>query len=255
MFRRMLCMLLMLLFALPVCGEEPPADIRKAASIEEAMTFLLFPEDEGLCGVERGKIRYISQDVLRDDTFRKGYWLGGEEGGDLDLTLKVNRYNHPYDYHVGVMCTRAAYCMALSYLGVDVTPGKMSELTQQRNLEQPYGEITELLGVELAVPRSRTFLTMMERYEADDSYSPIYIYLQKPNGAYHALVVLCALPETGRYLVADPNPLAAEGEIYRVYMISLNKNKNEIVNSTFRREMVGSKILRLYQWRLTDSQE
>jgi len=38
-------------------------------------------------------------------------------------------------------------------------------------------------------------------------------------------------------------------------MMSFNKTRVEVVNSTFRDEFAGSKVLQLYQWRLVETEE
>ncbi len=259
MNRRILFLLLLLLLV-PSCAfaeEDTPRDIRSAASIEEALAFLILPEDgtEDVPPVQQGRIRYVTQDQRSDPAHRKGFWLGGEEGSDLDLTLAENRYGHAYTFHSGVMCTRAVYSMALSYLGIDMTPGQMTALTGQRNLNPPYRSISTLAGVTLSSPKKHVFNTMMENYLTDSRYSPVYLYIEKPNGQEHALLVVAALPETSRYLVVDPLAPRLDGEICRIYMISLNKTRQQVVNSTFRNELAGSRVLQLYQWRLTDDPE
>lgn len=247
---------LLLLMVLPLCalGEEaaPIADVRQAATIEEALPFLIFPEGDELAAVQRGCFRYITQDAARDETFRKAYWLGGEEGTDLDLTLRRKANGREYFFYSGNMCTRAAFSMALSYLGIDMSPGAMSALTGQRDLDPPYAEVAQAVGVEVTAPKSHVFNTMMERYLTDSSYSPVYLYIEKPDGQEHAMLVIAALPQTSRYLVVDSSAPWKDGEPYRIYMIALNKTRQKIVNSTFRYELAESKVLQLYQWRLLE---
>lgn len=260
--KRWLSMLLAVLSVLPLwaCAEElpevtptPPASLRSASSVEGAEAFLLYPSEEGLNDVEAGYIRYIAQHRANDPTFRSEYWLGGEVDSDLDLNRKENRYGYPYTFHAGNMCTRAAYSMALSYLGVDITPGGMTALTGRRDLDPPYAQVSELVGVELVQPKAYVFDTMLENYLTDPAYSPVYLYLRKPDGKDHSLLVIAALPEKSCYLVLDPSGLWVHGEPYRVYMIALNKLRNKVINSTFRSEYVGSQVLTVYQWRLSES--
>lgn len=249
--RRMLALLLLLLLSSSFAGAEDVLTLRTATSVEEAEQFLLLPPEDGVAGVQAGYIRYISQVNGRDPSFRTAYWLGGEEGSMLDLTVK-SRYGYEYGFHAGNMCTRAVYSMALSCIGVDMTPGAMSALTGERNLDEPYDMISEAIGVERVERRSKIFNTMMENYLTDERYSPVYLYIRKPSGNYHALLVVATIPEKGRYIVVDSNPYYLHGEPVRVYFISLNKNRTEIINSTFRDELVGSEVLQVHQWRLTD---
>lgn len=245
-FTVLLCLLV------SACADEAPLTLRTATSAEEVEQFLLFPDDaEALPEVQTGYIRYISQLEGRDPTFRKAYWYVDGEDAMLDLTLTQHN-GYEFALHVKVMCTRAAYSMALSCLGIDMTPGEMSAVTGARNLAEPYDMISDLVGVEQVIPSSKVFNTMVENYLSDERYSPVYLYIQKPNGSYHALLVVGIIPEKGRYLVVDSNPYYVDNEPIRVYFVSLNTMRTEIINSTFRKELVGSKVLQLYQWRLRD---
>lgn len=251
---RRLTLVLLLLWMCPALAEEPvlPASLREADTIEEAEAFLLYPPEDGLSGVEAGYIRYISQHSVNDPTFRDEYWLGGEKDSPLDLTLQQNRYGHVYTFHAGNMCTRAAYSMALSYLGVDATPGGMSAMLNRRDMNPPYNAISDLVGVERVEPKRHVFETMVENYLTDPSYSPVYLYLRKPNGKDHALLIIAKLPEQSRFLVLDPSGMWVNGVQHRIYMMSFNKTRQQVVNSTFRDEYAGSKVLQLYQWRRVD---
>ena len=219
--RRLMALLCLLLLPLAVLCEDEAAEpevplmLRTAATEAEVMQFLQLPPNHATSNVQRGYIRYIAQNQERDETFRKKYWLGGEEGSVLDLTLKERR-GVKFDFHAGVMCSRAAYSMAMSYLGLDVTPGDMSAMMNSRNLTEPYDMISWKIGVE------------------------------------HALLVVAALPETSRFLVVDSSAIFSKGEPHRIYMISLNKTRQKVVNSTFRHELVDSRVLQLYQWRLLE---
>lgn len=251
--RRLLAFLLALLLSSSFAVAEEMPSLRTATSVEEAEQFLLLPPEDGVADVQRGYIRYIAQVDTRDPAaFRKAYWMGGAEGSMLDLTVK-SRNGYDYGFHAGVMCTRAVYSMALSCLGIDMSPGRMSEITGERNLDAPYDAVSELIGVERVAPKSRVFNTMMDNYLNDERYSPVYLYIQKPNGNYHALLVVALIPENGRYVVVDSSPYEVDGEPCRVYFISLNKNRTSIINSTFRGELAGSQVLQLYQWRLIDN--
>lgn len=259
MLRRLIAWLMLLMLLCPAVAEDTdapqPASLREAITVEDAEAFLLYPPEEGISGVQAGYIRLISQHRAGDSSFREEYWLGGEPGSVLDLTLAENRYGHVYTFHAGNMCTRAAYAMALSYLGVDVTPGSMSAMTGRRDLDPPYDKVSELVGVELVQPKSYIFDTMVENYLNDPSYSPVYVYIRKPDGQDHALLVIGKLPEKSRYLVLDPSGMWLHGQQHRIYMMAFNKTRVEVVNSTFRQEFAGSRVLQVYQWRLKPAEE
>lgn len=254
--RRIVLLLLLLLFVIPAFAEEDfPAELRFCDTIEEAGVFLMHPPEDGISGVEAGYIRLIAQHRAGDDAYRAEYWLGGEPDSTLDLNLQQNRYGHVYTFHAGNMCTRAAYSMALSYLGVDATPGAMSAMTGRRDMNPPYPAVSEMLGVELIQPKSHVFDTMVDNYLNDPSYSPVYVYIRKPDGQDHALLVIGKLPEKSRYIVLDPSGMWLFGQQHRIYMMAFNKTRVEVVNSTFRDEYAGSKVLALYQWRRIPQEE
>ena len=256
MLRRFFLLLMTLLVTCPALAEEaaPPAELRFCDTVEEAEAFLLYPPEGDIAGVAAGYVRLVAQHRAGDDAYRAEYWLGGEPDSPLDLNLQQNRYGHVYTFHAGNMCTRAAYSMALSYLGVDATPGGMSAMTGKRDMNPPYPAISEMVGVELVQPRNHVFDTMVENYLADPSYSPVYVYIRKPDGQDHALLVIAKLPEKSRYLVLDPSGMWVNGVQHRIYMMSFNKTRQQVVNSTFRDEYAGSKVLALYQWRKTDAE-
>ena len=247
--RRLLIIFLLLMLPLSALCEEAdlPAAMREATSVEEVEALLLLPGKFNLAGVEKGKVRYIGQNEERDDMFRTGYWLGGEMGSVLDLTL-TERHGVTFPFHAGIMCSRAVYSMAMSCLGIDLTPGDMSRLLNTRNLDAPYDIISWKMGVERVELKANVFNTMFENYRTDERYSPIYLYFERPNGTTHAVLVVARDPDTGRFMVIDSNPPSARGRLHRVYFISLNKQRTEIINSTFREQFKGSKVLQLYQW-------
>lgn len=255
--RRIWFLLAVLTLTLPLLalGEgavaSPPLTLPAATSVEEVQAFLLMPDGDTLAGVERGYIRYIGQNAQRDDMYRDGYWLGGEKGSVLDLTIR-ERYGVKFAFYAGNMCSRAAYSMALSYLGIDITPGGMSAMMNARNLYEPYDVISYQMGVERIQANADAFNTMMNNYLTDDSYSPVYLYFRRPNGTQHALLVVATIPDKGRFLVVDCNPPQSRGQLCRVYFISLNKQRSEIINSTFRDSLQGSQVLQLHQWRLLE---
>lgn len=252
--RRLLLILLLVMLPVSLLGEESavPASIRDALTVADVEAMLLMPEGDSLAGVEKGKVRYIGQNKGRDSMFRTGYWLGGEAGSVLDLTL-TERYGVKLPFHAGTMCSRAVYSMALSCLGIDVTPGDMSRIMDARNLTAPYDDVSQTLNLTRVEPSANVFNTMFENYLSDERYSPVYLYFHRPNGTSHAVLVAAREPDTGRFIVVDPNAPSAGGKAYRVYFISLNKQRTEIINSTFKQELRGSRVLQINQWMLPDA--
>ncbi len=255
--RKVALYLLLILLPLTAWADAPaPAHLREARTFEEVEAFLIDPPKDGLADVKPGYIRYVAQHRLNDEkNFRKGYWLGGPEGSELDLTVRTQANGKPYPYFVGTMCTRASFSMALSYLGIDMTPGDMSATLGLRDLDPPYEEISVLYGLERLSNQTHTFDEMMQNYLTDPSYSPVYIHFIKPDGQYHALLAVAMMEQETRCIVVDPSSVLSRGKGYRVYMLALNRARNRIENATFYQELHGSRITAIYQWRLPSGTE
>lgn len=252
--RKLLC-LLAIMCLLPLARAEEPPPLPACQTVEQVEALVLYPADHAQpVAAERGMIRYVSQDTNKEPDFCPEYWYGGEPGSELDLTLTKGPFNKPYTYYARNMCTRAVYSMALSYLGVDLTPGAMSAMLDKRDISMPYDEVTDLLPeIESVSFSSDVFFSMFEAYQADSGYSPVYIYIRRPDNTTHCLLVV-ARREDGHYIVVDPRYHDIQGEAVRVYTIALNKLGQKIVTSDFRTELKDSVILRCCQWRLVDTE-
>lgn len=250
-----LFMVLSLLFAAARAQE---LTLASCTSVEEVLSFLDIPaaDETGLVqtlAAREGALRYISQGDEEDPLFCAAYWQGGVPGDELDLTLERNIHRKPYRYYARAMCTRAVYSMILSYFGVDMTPGAMSALMGQRDLEEPYDQVTALIpGVTRRDMATHHFELMWTDYQSDPmAYSPLYLYIRKPDGGNHALLVVAATGNPSEYIVVDPAYHELEGQSTPVYTIAFNKNRKEIIHSTFYRELAGSRVKWFYQWERT----
>ena len=250
---RLLCLLAVLcLLAAPAYAEEA-LTLPECTTVEQVEALVLYPDEGQPVEVERGKIRYIAQNVGTDPDFCPEYWYGGPQGSELDLTLEKAPGNKNYAFYAGNMCTRAVYTMALSYLGVNITPGLMSAMAGRRVVYAPYDGTTNTLPqVERVSYNAFVFDNMFKAYMADSSYSPIYLYIKKPNGVTHALLVV-ARQENGRYIVIDPSYHTKEdGDALRVYTIVLNSTAQMITGSDLHNEHVISYVQGLCQWHLIE---
>ena len=222
--------------------------------VEAWVDFGLEEEDDGIPSekaVEAGRVRHIAQDMAEDPTFIGWYWLGGEEGSKLDLTQRTYGVGQQYRYYCGNMCTRAVYSMALSYLGVDCTPGDMSALMGERDLAEPYDMVTEALGgLERVTFSQFIFDQMYAQYEQDSSYSPVYMYFRKDTGAAHALLIVARTEKENGFWVVDPAGNSKDGGKVHVFAIRFNPVKKKIIASTFEK-YVNSTVVCFCQWRLT----
>lgn len=256
---RALMALLTALCLLCACaGAEEDMVLHRCTSVAQVLACLDIPAmgEDGTVqplGVRKGALRYISQGDGEDPLFCAAYWQGGDPGDALDLTLKMDAHRKPYRYYARNMCTRAVYSMILSYFGEDLTPGGMSALMGQRDLDEPYDEVTALLpGMKRVDTPTHRFDLMWEAYQREpERYSPIYLYVRKPNGANHAMLVVAATGRPSEFIVVDPAYHVLDGQSIPVFLIALNKNRKEIIHSTFYRELAGSKVKWFYQWEQT----
>ena len=237
----------------PALADAPPP-LHECLLPEEVEASLIQPlySEDGVnlpIAVQKGEVRYVAQRKAGDPLFCTGYWLGGPEGSDLDLTRVKNDKGEAYESYCNNMCTRAVYSMAMSYLGIDVTPGMMSAIMDKRDLYEPYDDVTGRLGgVERVTMTGRKFLNMFRRYVEEDNYSPIMVHFRRPDGVCHAVLVI-SNDEGDRYIVVDPVRKRRNGEFQHVYRIRFDKSYGTIINSTFHETQNGSRVVGLYQWR------
>ena len=248
---RLFCLLMAAcMLAAPACAAAKT--LPECTTVWQVERQIRYPDDGQPVEAERGLVRYIAQNPTIDPDFCPEYWYGGDEGSDLDLTLEMAPGNRPYAFYAGNMCTRAVYSMALSYLGIDMTPGRMSAIMGKRVVNAPYDDITDKLPLLERVEYSAfVFEQMFENYMTDSSYSPVYLHIRKPSGTLHALLVV-GQQEDGRYIVIDPNyHTDTRGHAVRVYTIVLSTTGQMVSGSDFS-EQSHSRVINLCQWHLLE---
>jgi len=251
-----ICALLMVLcLLLSAAQAEAALTLPECTSVEQVLSLLDVPQmdEEGAVQplpLTQGRLRYISQGDEQDPLFCAAYWQGGEPGDELDLTLERDINRKPYTYYARTMCTRAVYSMILGYFGVDMTPGAMSAMMGRRDLNEPYDQVTEMIpGIVRGDTATHHFDEMWQKYQSDPAhYSPLYLYIRKPDGVNHALLVVAATGKPSEFIVVDPAYRTMDGVHTPVYVIALNKNRREIIHSTFYRDLSGSQVKWVYQW-------
>lgn len=180
-------------------------------------------------GVTAGRIRHMAQRAASDPTFVSEYWQGGEPGDLLDLTRRT-RGGEVYPSYCGNMCTRAVYAMALSYLGIDCTPGEMSAMLNCRDIPAPYDQVTaQLPFLRRVQPEKQAFDTMFACYETDAAYSPVYVYLRKADGIPHALLIVARTGKKNGFWAVDPALHTVEGRATHLFRIRFDSTRREIV--------------------------
>lgn len=246
--RRMLCLLL-LLCLLPLSGLAETVTLLTADTVDEVASLVLLPQNGQLPDVQRGAIRYISLNP-KDPAFLASSW----QSDRFDLTVKKGRNGETYRADMANMHSRAVYCMALSYLGVDLTPAAMSELVNSRDITAPFDGVTAKLGVQLerVQPRAYVFDTMIENYLNDPTYSPVFMEVRKPNGALHTVLVVAFIPETGGFIIVDPAAPKLEGQHLHTYKMALHVMRQVVLHSAFYDAFYASEVVSLYQWHLVE---
>lgn len=246
-----LLVFLFCLFFLPVALSESPSSLRECVTKDEVLQFVDFPSENDLPAVISGRIRYIMQEPGKA-CFVKSWWIGDEEGGPLDLTRTENKFGSPYLFSAKNMCTRATCSMALSYLGIDVTPGGMSAMTGKRNLDEDYQEVTSLIeGLSFVGSNDpRTMDEKVENYLSDENYSPVMITLQKTNDSTHSLLIV-GKDDEGRFLVIDPSEKFSNGKHAYIQYLRFNKNRLTILNATVYNAYNNASLMRCCQWHIS----
>jgi len=147
----------------------PPRELRMNR-LAEVHEMILGAEGGETVPVEKGKIRYIAQNP-KDPWFVKEYWFSGA----FDLRPGANQ-----------KCTRAVLSMALSYLGIDCSPIRMSELVRSEEIEYRYDAVCEKLGNVRRV--SGPLEELWQAYQAGKA-SPVLLHFRFDEGMHAVLLV------------------------------------------------------------------
>lgn len=248
MMRRLFALLLAFCLLLPAALAEE-ASLLTANTVEKVSQFLRLPQEGALAAAEAGTIRYICLND-KDRAFIPGAWRSDR----FDLTVKSDARGNVYKADHNNMHSRAVYCMALSYLGVDVTPAMMSDLMNSRDITAPFDGVTRQLDARLerVQPKAYVFDTMIENYLSDPSYSPVFMQIRKPNGAMYTVLVVGYIPETGGFIIVDPAAPRLSGQPQYTYKMALHVMRQVVLSSAFYDAFYASQVVNLYQWRLVD---
>lgn len=239
---RRIVLLLLLLCLLPaaVPAETAPA-LRAGTTAEDILAFVDLPSGDTLPAATRGRIRFVSMNA-RDAAFHADFWKNDQ----YDLTQKGS---YRADYRN--MHDRAVYCMALSCLGVDITPVMMSTLAGSRDVSAPFDNVTaKLEGVERVEFKAHHFDTAVENYLTDDRYSPVFVKVKRPDGALHTVMVVGYIPSTGGFIICDPEARVLDGANQHVYKMAWHVMRQVVLASDFWDLFYASQVQAVYQWRL-----
>lgn len=148
---------------------DPPRELHMNR-LAEVHEMILGAEGGETVPVEKGKIRYIAQNP-KDPWFVKEYWFSGA----FDLRPGANQ-----------KCTRAVLSMALSYLGIDCSPIRMSELVRSEEIEYRYDAVCEKLGNIRRV--TGTLEELWQAYQ-EGKASPVLLHFRFGEGMHAVLLV------------------------------------------------------------------
>lgn len=213
-------------------------------SVEEALSIV--DSSRTAIDVTAGRVRRVAQN-RSDKAFTRSYW-------------ESKKYNFVYggEQLSNSMCTRAAYSMALSYLGVSVTPVEMSQISGSKQVDHdpaaPYDAITAYLAKQNGVQLTRIkgeLSELFENYASDSSYSPVYVRMRKKDGNPHAFIVV-GRDDTYYYAVDSS---ARDGQF--VHAIRVNDTEDLILKdrgASCWEKYYNAKITYCHQWKLDPAQ-
>ena len=241
--RRLLALLMLICLCVPVLAEE--LTLTTAHTVEDVNSFIDLPDSEAIPVAQAGRIRFVSLNA-RDAAFHKDLWADET----CDLTVKGS---YRADYRN--MHDRAAYSMALSYLGVDVSPVMMSQLAGSRDVSAPFDGVTARIpGVERVEYKAHLFDSAVENYLNDPSYSPVMVKVRRPEGSLHTVLVVGYIPATGGFIICDPAAPAQDGVNLHAYKMAWHVVRQVVLASDFWDMFYGSTVEQVYQWRLVDAE-
>lgn len=220
----------------------------RPTTLAEAKNMVDLSTNKNPASVVRGRIRRVSQ-VTGDPYYCSEHW------------------NYP-GLQAAKMCTRCAYSEALSYLGIDCTPAKMSELYGSAGLYEPsstdvYNKITEKLNNANGYNIKSDYGTiskldeMYSNYATDYNYSPVYLYFSytKSSGSSsgHAILLIGRSDvDKNTYYAVDSN-CASTKNVFEIVL-----SGSEIVSTDYSSNYTayyykGGTVKYIYQWSLDDS--
>ncbi len=190
--------------------------------------------------VQAGKIRYIAQNP-KDAWFAPGYW----QSIFYDLREGANR-----------KCTRAIFSMALSYLGIDCTPVRMSELVTSEEIYYTYDPVCEKLGNVVRV--SGDLETLWADYQSGKG-SPVLLHFTYPGGM-HGILLAARDPDnpelfyavtTGQRVNTSAFPDGTRRDAVIPVLIEKGETGQQIQCPLLKRYHKG-RIDQIWQWKLTE---
>jgi len=206
------------------------------STLEHAKSIVMYSKNNQEVSVKKEFVRHMPQ-ITGYANFCDSYW----KNDYFDLTTSYNENNNniskPYCHE---LCSRAAYSMALSYLGIDLTPVEMSTIISSRGISgsygnsNPYKDITDKISNVKHIEGSLD--NLYDNYASNKNYSPIYFHFSKP----HCILIIGQKSEDVYYVV-DPSVrsnLNAAMYNEHIYEMTLDKTNKKIKSFSYN----GTKI-------------
>ncbi len=220
----------------------------KPTTLEEAKQMVDLSTSKKPASVVKGRIRRISQ-VKGDPYYCSAHW-------DYDGLTPNGK------------CTRCAYSEALSYLGIDCTPAKMSELYGSASLYDPskndvYNKITQKINtaygcqIKYSSGTIDDLDTLYSNYSNRDNYSPVYLYFSyttsKGSKSNHAILLIGRSATKGNTYYAVDSNCANQKNVFEIVF-----NGNKIESTDYPSGYTayyykGGTVSYIYQWSLNGS--
>ena len=185
-------------------------------------------------GVTKGRIRYMTQLTGDKECYVKDYWEYTINGTTGILSS-------------GNKCTRCALSMALSYLGLDYTPGYMSTLYGNTDIPSPLVDVPKLIPSITKV--DGTFDTLFNNYASDSGFSPVVVYFNykhPDDGEIHQHAVLINGKNGDTYYAVD-----SAANVTKLVELTFNAERTAITSSSYARYADTSSIQGFSQWKLS----
>ena len=189
--------------------------------------------------VQVGRIRFVAQ-MNNESCWRVGYWKNKAYDLSADSSTK---------------CSRAVFSMALSWMGIDCTPVRMSEMVYNANIPYNYDDVLRKLG---NVERRDGSLEELWAYFEAGEGSPISIHFEYGNEAIHDILLIArdsANPDL-YYAVnpGSPMDLRKYGGTRHEHVFPILIEDGEIggvMQSLWKSSYHKGKIDRIRQWYIT----
>ncbi|MBQ8747565.1 MAG: InlB B-repeat-containing protein, partial [Clostridia bacterium] len=201
-------------------------------SFEKSMDMVDFSSTA--IGVTKGRIRYMTQLTGDRACYVPDYWTYTANGTAGTV-------------YSGNKCTRCALSMALSYLGLDYTPGYMSTLYGSAEILSPLADVPKLIPEIERVYDD--FDTLMYNYACDANFSPVVIYFDYTHSVdstthKHAILLIGKNGDT--FYAVD-----SAANITKLVEVTLNADRTAIVSSSIPHYAADSVITAVCQWKRT----